>query len=264
MIIELAGLSGCGKSTISKIVSKQLRNQGLLVTNRDRILVHKYFLKFPPENTGLRWKILKGIYSNLPNLCGKRLVDTFFLASLTSLVCRFQTGNVELSQMILRDLAKNYTSGREKYVTLKMIYEVFAIYQMINELYRSNNNNTTVILDEGFCRVGRMIYARGDIQSFTEIQQFVQLMPLPNLVVYVDTEPSICISRLSRRYGSMDKVRDNPYIRSLEKGRQYLQMLCQELEKKGIPVLRINNNNNIEKTTNIVLEYLKRFLNNTR
>jgi thymidylate kinase len=270
IIVEFIGQSGSGKTTLSQKLVQNLKERGFPVVSRDKTLYYEYLRKNPPELVGSKWLMLKRFFQIAPYSVGKHFVDTFFTLSQINLVSRFEVRYPRLTEIILNNLEHNYHSEEEKVYFLKMIYDVFALYQIIDELHGASDDKSIIILDEGFCRVGRIIYARGDIQPVGQVTSFIDQIILPDLAIHVDADPYTCIERLAvrtKRDRYLErKKQSNPesYAQTLENGRLSLTIMCEKLKSRNVPVYEVANNATLDSSIQLLQEYLDNFLKHKR
>lgn len=266
ILIEFAGLSGSGKTVLSRKIVQYLKKRGLTVISRDTTLIYNYFRKKPPAYKGIKWLMLKCLFLNTPYLLGKSFVNIFYNYSLMDLVCRFEVRHPDLTAMVHDGLEHNYYAEQGKISALKMVYEAFSIYQIIDELNNLPGSDNIIVLDEGLCRVGRIIYARGDVQPVEKATVFADRIPLPSLIVHVDTEPSVCIARAvdmpDGGYFGKGKEISDFQMQTLENGRLCIAMMCERLKNRNVPVFKVTNNDDLDSAIQLIQKYLDNFFRN--
>jgi hypothetical protein len=268
IIIEFDGLSGSGKTTLSRKVVQYLKDRGFSVISRDNTLLYEYLRKNPPEYGGMKWFILKKLLLNTPHFFGKHFVDTFYLLSLMNLVCRFEARNPKLAGMVLNGIEGSCYSEQEKTVALKMAYETFALYQVIHEVHSLPEDNSVIVLDEGLSKLGQIIYAHGDHLPVEEVALYADQIPLPDLIVHVDTETSICNHRLVNRgspayFSQRLKLSNSRMGIQTENCRLCTTVICERLKNRNVPVYKVTNNATIDSPIQLLQEYLDNFLSHT-
>ena len=268
IIIEFIGLSGSGKSALACKAVQHLKANGLDVICRGNALLYRYFRKKPPEYSGIKWFILKLLFRCVPHFLGKHLVDTFYFFSLVNLVCRFEARNPELAVMVHKDIASNYHSDRGRQWALTMVYREFAVYQVVHELQGLIDADSVIVLDDGRDRIPRFVNALGDVESVDKTISYIEQFPLPDLVIHIDTEQSICRQRLAtRRISGYSPLQLRPLslqtrVETWENCQRCTVITYEMLKSKNIPVLKVSNNADLNTTVQLINECLDKFLDN--
>lgn len=266
IVIEFIGLSGSGKSALARKAVQHLKASGLDVICRGNELLYKYFREKPPEYSGIKWFILKLVFQCVPHYLGKHLVDTFYFFSLVNLVGRFEARNPELAVMVHKDISSNYHSEGGKQWALTMVYREFAVYQIVHELQGLIDADSVIVLDDGRDRIPRFVNALGDVESVDKTISYIEQFPLPDFVIHIDTDHSICRQRLAtRRISGNSPVRLRPLslqmrVETWENCQRCTVITYEMLKSKNIPVLEVSNNADLYTPVQLINEYLDKYL----
>ena len=267
IVIEFVGLSGSGKSALARKAVQYLKAHGLNVFCRGRgnTLLYEYFRKRPPEYGGIKWFVLKRFFQGAPHFLAKYMAYTFYLFSMMNLVCRFETRNPQLTGVMHGGIESNYHSEQGKQWALTMVYKIFTEYQIVHELQGWLDANTVIILDEGRDRIPRIINALGDVQPVEKTVSYIDQIPLPDLVIHVDTEPSVCSQRVATRrilgYSALRLKQSSleKQTETLENCRLCTARTCEMLASNKVPVYKVSNSADFDSAVKSLQEYLGGF-----
>jgi len=112
-----------------------------------------------------------------------------------------------------------------------------------------------VILDEGIVhRVFTIFAYKGNVPGPT-IKRFINACPQPDALIFVDTDPVICLKRLENRAAPLTRLEKYPrsrWIDFLDHGRQCLKTAVDDIKPRGIPVYEVDGQSSLEE----IVEYL--------
>jgi thymidylate kinase len=233
--IEFMGLPGAGKSTLYKIFLDELHSTipnvfakddavQLGIKTRDDGLIRNLAKKFPAQ----LWEPLCGMRNALPELH------------------LFSSDHPELLELIFSVLAREKMSPAARQCIVYTFFQLFAEHQLIS---RTFSDEAFVAAEEGFVQSGSMLlgYLPSEKIPIEDIMKFVQLMPSLHALVWVDTHPVYCLSRLKRRPELpivLQKKDDQEVMRFMTQARSCFDFLFRGLETRGISVYRVGNDDN--------------------
>lgn len=240
-IIEFMGLPGSGKSTLTKILLKELRLRELpILTNEEAVTrcikrrddgIIRNLLKQLPF---IVWEPVAGIRNALPELHEFASKNMAFMELLFNVLNR-GTAQWEWRQSILYSFFNKKCPER----------------QLMERFLASDER---VLIEEGFAMGVNTLMGclRPGTSCEKEIETYVRYMPPPSAAFYIDVEPSECIGRLRRR-PELPLVwaacTDAELLQRLAFNRRCLDLAATELEKRNIPVCRVLNANGNEETS---------------
>lgn len=104
-----------------------------------------------------------------------------------------------------------------------------------------------VLFEEGFGQVGCLLagYAPNGIVPEGVVQNYVDSLPSVNVIVWMDTSPSLCLQRLRKRDRmpiGMVNQSDAGCMCVLEQSRQGFQVFSTVMKGNGIHVVRVEDN----------------------
>ena len=228
--IEFFGPPGAGKSTIySTLIDSDTFYGG---TEEDA--VRRWFIR----KANRRQRIL---YRLLPWFIRQPLDDEFL--------------EYRLGYNALEDFIQEYPEFINKihYAMNAVSYEpekVFSLTRRSVERYQLGISTATdqevLCLDEGFIQRALSILWREPSGSFS-IDEFLQTLPLPNILIYVTAPPELCLTRQQERNSvAVEKRGENIDILTAQKN---IQKQCQDFIERiseGFTIVKIKNTGSVK------------------
>jgi len=124
------------------------------------------------------------------------------------------------------------------------------------------DTNKTILLDEGFVKRGCELFVPPDpITYFSkkEIEKYLDVIPIPNKLVFMEAGPEICERRLDERgYYPMEyqNLKGREMIERFKRFNKYFQIISEILKKERPQVIEVD----AEKPPSEVLEMVERAL----
>jgi thymidylate kinase len=243
MIIEFTGSPGSGKNTLSLVLKQILSDLGLkamLLTEAGRCCLKRTFLGSlicfitPP-----RWqeKVLWGVF--------RRLIVLYRL--------KFVIKNRMLTWRAMRVLTRHQLPWRERRSILRWFLRDASYYQFFRKRLRPGE---VLILDEGLVHRATSLYASAsEDPNPLEIMNYVKLLPRPDLVIWVQTLPDICVERVcSRKIYRRYLGKDLPSF--LANSVKVIEMAVHGIKDMGWDLIEVSNNDKLD----MDVEDLRRFL----
>jgi thymidylate kinase len=169
MIIEFIGCTGAGKTTLIREVQCRL-TQKAQVTNSIDLVVGLLGLHHVTNPT-------------LQNLIQELVCLPFFIRSL----CKYQEFLLYTIRMFLR----NSRISMSTINNLRSLERKIGVY----EITRHRSKDQIILVDEGPILAAHMFVFTGAAYSTEEITRFADLLPLPDLVVYVSASVDTLVQR---------------------------------------------------------------------
>lgn len=249
-IIELCGVAGVGKTTIFKEMISRWDHHS------DWIPGH--FL-FPQQK--LRFDTLSKL--------------------LLSVERKFTTSEGNIDERIMKPYGDRFLANYPEYIDAcwhnifsinhkkgngpdlrfdksKYLYHTLQKFQFLSE----SKTSKATILDEGLIhRLANGLYRQEDPdEEKKEIYNLVQLMPLPDALIYVETDVAEIAKRLYKRkkviisHKSLNLAAlENTSRLSLER----MVIVLQNLEKRKVPLLCVDAENDIVTNSNIIISFIE-------
>lgn len=136
------------------------------------------------------------------------------------------------------------------------------IYRIIKkiQILRDKNTDQLTIIDEGFINmIDRGLYkSETPMDEKEEIYKLLEMMPLPDALVYIETDLNENAKRLLSREETRDMHKGltvNELMDFTQTCRVRILTSIKYLENKGIPVLYINSSNSIKKNADKIIEF---------
>jgi adenylate kinase family enzyme len=247
-IIEIIGPPGVGKSTIYQSLCKSWK-PGSPWVHPDVLLTAK------PGFFSFR----KRLVYNLSLLLGKKLTKTIPV----EFGLRFAGQQQELAKFCWEYLAEiQFYEDRDinkRFRSTYFLFRTFCMYQVILEKAPAK----PCIIQEGFLQKSFFVRDKEeDDQLINELlNNYLQLIPLPYAIIYMDTPDSKeIVKRLRGRskiivshYG----IDDTALQRDVEKWRHAQQKVLEILKKAGVLIVQINGMAPVKENVAIIKKLLK-------
>lgn len=105
-----------------------------------------------------------------------------------------------------------------------------------------NSLRYPIVFDEGFVQRFYTLKGYCGLGRVEDVARYVSVMPLPNILVSVGTDPEICLIRLKRRAELPLLLQHEPetlLISRIKEGTELIAELSVELERQGVIVMRV-------------------------
>jgi hypothetical protein len=231
-IIEFTGLPGSGKSSLARALLGQARRSGPTLLENDEA-VRRCVRR---RDDGRLGNLLKRLPVPLwePILGGSRA-----LAELQA----FAGEHVPLLDLLFEALDRDEVRSASRQCIIYAFFKRCAERRLMDAHLAPDEG---VVVEEGFAR-GLLTMLGGLPPGGADdlvIERYVQTMPAPFAVFWVDIDPEECAARLRRRpelplvwAGSSD----GELLAHLKFGRRCLESGARAMERAGIPVCRVSN-----------------------
>ena len=174
--IELIGCTSAGKSTLSRSILQACRQQGLEILLGDDFVL---------KQVGLNW-----VKSHLPRTL---LVD---LLALFACIVTWPN-NLKFYLFAAQLLFQLPIPQLEKLNLLRNVLKKIGIYEIIR--FRGASRQI-ILVDEGVLQAAHNLFVHSAVQVKMEnLATFTQLIPLPDVIVYLRQPESLLIDRTIKR-----------------------------------------------------------------
>jgi thymidylate kinase len=175
MILEFTGATGAGKTLLAAQVRRSLQQRGLPVANARDLLLGRSML----------------------NVLGREGVQNVFIELALSVVIVPALARYRDLLAFSWRAARSYTDSR--YLALKALRGVWRQIGFY-ELARRAKRSTIVLADEGTVHAAHYLFVQlSSIVSSDYLESFVRLVPMPDLVVCVETPQETLLVRIRER-----------------------------------------------------------------
>lgn len=227
-IVELSGPPGVGKTTIYKEIEKQWHKKCSWIPAH--FLYPHLKLNYQSLIT-----LLKNLYKTLKDEPNK--IGSIVFSEARK---RFVTQYPEYIDRCWNDiLAKQKTSLNGRDLRFEKVQQLSEMIEKI-QLLKESETEKIAILDEGLIHLL-------DVLSFCnsrhEIVEIINVMPLPDALIYIQTEVSENVERLVQREEviSIHKYLNTGQLQKItSQSRQRRIIINEILKDKGIPILEID------------------------
>ncbi len=231
--IEFMGLPGSGKSSSVTRFIESAQRVGLeiipspfyveqAILSRNDGWIGNLLKKFPPK----LWQPLCGSQKALPELHQFSYHHPELFASVFSAM-----SDLELPKKFRECISYDF-------------YRTLVDHQLVDGLTETDG---FVLFEEGFGQVGCLLTGYAPNRRIPEgvIQNYVKSLPPIHAIVWMDTDPSLCLPRLRKRkhmtIGMMDQS-DADCMCVLEQSKQGFEVLSEAMRKHGTHVVRVEDN----------------------
>ena len=241
--IEFCGVPGSGKSTLCAGAIHQLRRRGQKVLDRasmaDEQLRRRDFGLL--ANTISAW------------VPGWRQAFLSFSHGMDDWL-RFVVQHPEFAARIHVWLAE---AGMSEFWRRAVFH---AMLTTAFEFELSMKGESPVLLDEGFAQRFFSLRGYGVKTQADDANLYAEWMPMPSALILMTTSPEICLSRIQRRAQRPLLMRNEPESTlpdRFSEGMKLLDGLGTVLERRGLPVLRIEGDGNIEDGSSKIADFVE-------
>jgi deoxyadenosine/deoxycytidine kinase len=231
-VIEIIGPPGVGKSTIYQslcrkwVSGSQWVYPEVLLTSkppvthirkwmayRMRLLLHKKLVKSIPVDYGLRFDEQQ---QDLARFCWKHLSDTDFYKD---------------------------NDNNKRFRSAYFLFNSFCLYQAINE----KTTAAPCIIEEGFLQKSFFVKDNtvNDQQSINLLNQYLELVPVPHAIIYIDTPDTGEVVKRLRGRGKLIASHlgkdDDALRRDIEKWRYIQDNIIKKMQAANVQIIKINS-----------------------
>ena len=185
--VELLGLPGAGKSTLTRAIARKLAEHGAGI-DLDRA-VHASIRQRGDDPVARLVATVVGPSGKLWKAAYGRSADR--VAALS----RFLADHPETLEAVLRAQRLRRQRDRHQEVVLGWILNLAARFQLASEVV-----DGYLLIDEGFCQRAVALFAFGFSDEDRQLlESYIDSIPLPHLVVSVQVDSETARQRLNRR-----------------------------------------------------------------
>lgn len=131
------------------------------------------------------------------------------------------------------------------------------------EFHMSLEAGTPAVLDEGFSQ--RFFTLRGycGFGRNGDAACYAGAMPLPTILISIDTSPEICLSRLKKRKHLPLLLQNEPeelLLKRIGEGARLLTELTTELERRGVKVMRVVGERDPQPIVESISDFIEKYI----
>jgi len=231
-LVEVMGLPGAGKSTLSGALALALRARGAEAWERREAV--RGCLRRRPDGR------FKSLLKRLPAALWEPWIG---VQSEVFPILEFAAGHPGLLRLLADWVDRPDWEAEQRYGILWAFAKLFAETELLRQ---HGPGKGAVIFDEGFAHRGFSLfgYLCTEPVPARVCADYVALVPAPYAVLWVDTDVETCARRLAGRAALPLLARgDNPVQleRRLQQGRVVLERIGAAFRERGVPVWRLEN-----------------------
>ena len=239
--IEIIGLPGSGKSTCSRLTRKLLGragSPGYTLSQIERLATRR-------ASDGGHRPRLRSILSRLSLVTAEEsaLRLRLFHASLVT----FMADHGELFHLFFdRQIRREFTLEDRRH-DLSYFLTLCSRFQMAKDKLASREN---IVLDEGFSYIPIRTVGHGDSIIEENLERYLDLIPVPDLLVHLHSTPEVTESRMrSRQSGYPGPLGEWTAVERMGFWRRcahYVDRMVSGLAARGVEVVTVENTGEID------------------
>lgn len=226
--IEFLGPPGSGKSTLVREVVRSL--DGVVGLEE---AVHAAIKEHGTDGASRRVARVSGSTSRMWKAAYARSTDRFDALS------RFMSAHPRVMEVVLASQRERRDRDRGQDLVLGWVLNLMARYQLADEAGAFGS----LVSDEGFSQRGVALFGYGfGPTDQARLNDYLDSIPLPDVVIMVDTPLEICATRLDARGWSERVVglAKEERLRFLESSAQTVKVVADRVESLGMILIRLD------------------------
>ena len=195
-------------------------------------------------------RVLGGALRFLPVAAKKRLIYRGYAAEALPTLVRFIHQHSRLVSIVTDDHGAEPSDAEHRYRCLCWFFDMCARYQIIREALGGEH---VLVMNEGFCqRATALLLGDGGVFRAHRLADYIEQIPKPGLVFWVEAEPPTCMERMAGREKRLPihlrEMGENEMIDHLGRVREFIVLMTKALENRRVKVARIDNNGSREQS----------------
>jgi len=246
-IVELSGPPGVGKTTIYREIKARWKKNNNWIPG-------SYLCPHPD----LSFQYFRMFLSYLPKKLKGKAGGTFYDVKMAARR-RFVEQYPEYMDACWHDLIvkqKKAFNGLDlRLKKAELLGGQIETFQFLRE----STTTKTAILEEGLVH---LLDVLSFCDTIEEIVQIVDVMPLPDALIYIKTDVSENVRRVMQRgdYISLHTSLDSNQLQNItRRSQQRRELINQVLEARGIPILHINAKVSIKENADQIIAFIEGF-----
>jgi adenylate kinase len=249
--IELVGLAGSGKSTVSRLIRRSAADRSVSIYDNQSAYYRFFFRANAPGDLGQLGEIVP------PRVMRYVTRNNDWGLEMQS---RFQATHPGVHGVMERLLHK-YTSSpeRKKWMITKFCVTE-AQYQAAQEFLRRNE---AVLFDEGFIHYTTSLLCppqpKQRIEE-TDVRTYLNAIPLPKVCIVTQAPIEVCKRRMETREkgrpGQYAHLSEHEFNQHLERAERCKQLVKSVLEDSGVDVFELDTDSSLAETAAEVEQFV--------
>ena len=228
IVLELMGLPAAGKSTFACAMRERARQAGLPLLGEEAA--------FRAASRGP----LHAILNRLPSALREALAGPMTRLDAVHL---FMTRDPAFFSELFRIVERALPAISERQSFLYAVLRQCALREVIET---SSPAPASVLVEEGFAHRAMTLLGYGSREKIpdADLASYLERMPKPNALVWVDTPPEVCAQRLFEREHppiALQAIPRSEWEGRLRGAEKILQRVAAGLRSRGVDVWRIQN-----------------------
>lgn len=240
MIVEFMGLSGSGKSTHIPILTRLLRDDGLVAMSVTEA-IHHYMRK---THLG------RFICALIPQaMQGSVLWCVFYYCLSQFYVAQFIIAHLKLVDRVVRLQFHRPIPLRHKWLLLRLFLEMAGRYQFLRSRPQPDE---VLVFDEGFVhRSTHLFVSAAEQLDPDQIRAYLRLIPQADLIIRIQAPFNVCLTRIHARglQTRLRKLSEQDINRFMANAEQVTNIVSQYLKNTGWHVIEVENQGDLSTST---------------
>jgi len=257
---EFIGLPGSGKTTIRKNLKKRLAGEDQTI-----IFCENAFYKAMKNNTDDNPS--KFLLSIIPQTLVESYLPSLVMKfqNLFRTQCEFLAEEIELFNLLTdRSVFRNLScEGKADIIDFFLRTSIY--YRTISNFIK--DERFVIFDDEAFVQRSISVFVLGPETNIAfekiNITRYFEIVPLPNILFYIECDIATCIQRMKKRSTGFSKrlrgMDDQAVYNFLNIFNQYYNNIFKLLEKHKIKIVRINSNHSPLQNVDQIVDELDTF-----
>lgn len=233
--LEFIGLPGSGKTTMYRALAPRLKGQGLSAVGfyeGINVAIHRQIVR---KEQGIRRAVKRLLYE-----LGKQMFPPVYRFSNYQVQSfnEFMLANAKLTTLIIKTVNAQPVPAQEKAQVMNWVFRDYSGYKLMEKML---SEPEIAIFDGGLCHLALSIWGRGEdwVLKKAGLKEYLELIPLPSAVVFVNIGAEICEHRLATRgypalLGQEDYAKRKQKYELLQGMNEYI---LSYLKEKGVAII---------------------------
>jgi len=250
--IDFLGAPGVGKTSIYKeLLRQRTKKDNWLTCDEAKVKIAKWYLL--RDKKYLKYVLLKiNLLKNINFFVADRILEKYYIEFLW---------NKKNDNNLFLDIAIKGMFAEEKDSTRKLI-GINWFFKVFKEVFLLENCKIPGLFlsDESLSQKAYGLISDNQELSKNLIKDYFNIMPLPSILIYYYTDPNILLNRVKgrkKRILNHRGLNDDKLKKVILNYMNILLIAKDILKKRGVPIINIDTNDNIEISSKKILNLIR-------